>query len=210
MAQSIKTSGYQWRNAAQTPIHADLLPSIDRQLNHLGLADERKRIFDLGCGNGSVSNYYALKGFDVVGIDSSETGIQQANTHYPNLKLYPGSAYDNLVEQYGQFPVVLSLKVVEHLYSPRIYAKTLFNLVEEGGLAIVSTPYHGYLKNLVLALTGRMDAHFTVLWDHGHIKFWSVKTLTHLLKEAGFREVSFERVGRVAPLAKSMIATALK
>lgn len=78
------------------------------------------------------------------------------------------------------------------------------------GPAILSTPYHGYLKNPALALSGRMDAHFTALWDHGHIKFWSMKTLGELLREAGFVDVRFERVGRVPALAKAMIAVARK
>jgi len=78
------------------------------------------------------------------------------------------------------------------------------------GGAIVSTPYHGYLKNLALAVTGKMDAHFTALWDHGHIKFWSIPTLTTLLTEAGFENVRFRRVGRIPALAKSMIAVAHK
>jgi hypothetical protein len=53
-----------------------------------------------------------------------------------------------------------------------------------------------------------MDTHFTALWDYGHIKFWSIKTLRTLLLEAGFEEVTFHRVGRIAALAKSMIAVA--
>jgi 2-polyprenyl-6-hydroxyphenyl methylase/3-demethylubiquinone-9 3-methyltransferase len=55
-----------------------------------------------------------------------------------------------------------------------------------------------------------MDKHFTALWDHGHIKFWSMKTLSQLLEEAGFVDVRFVRVGRVPALAKSMIAVARK
>ena len=55
-----------------------------------------------------------------------------------------------------------------------------------------------------------MDPHFTALWDHGHIKFWSMKTLRELLIEAGFVDIRFERVGRVPALAKSMIAIARK
>jgi hypothetical protein len=39
----------------------------------------------------------------------------------------------------------------------------------------VSTPYHGYHKNLGLALSGKMDAHFTALWEGGHIKFFSIR-----------------------------------
>ncbi len=80
----------------------------------------------------------------------------------------------------------------------------------QGGAAVVSTPYHGYWKNLALAVSGKMDAHFTALWDHGHIKFWSEKTLRVLLEEAGFRDIRFRRVGRVPALAKSMIAVARK
>jgi 2-polyprenyl-6-hydroxyphenyl methylase/3-demethylubiquinone-9 3-methyltransferase len=106
--------------------------------------------------------------------------------------------------------VVLSLEVVEHIYAPRHYARTIFDLLSGGGLAILSTPYHGYWKNLALALSGRMDEHFTALWDHGHIKFWSVRTLGELLREAGFIDVRFERVGRVPALAKAMIAVATK
>lgn len=106
--------------------------------------------------------------------------------------------------------MVVSLEVVEHVYAPRNYARTLFDLLEPGGTAIVSTPYHGYLKNLALALSGKMDAHFTALWDHGHIKFWSIETLTKLLDEAGFMNIRFHRVGRVPQLAKSMIAVAQK
>jgi 2-polyprenyl-6-hydroxyphenyl methylase/3-demethylubiquinone-9 3-methyltransferase len=71
-------------------------------------------------------------------------------------------------------------------------------------------PYHGYWKNLTLALTGRMDAHFTALWDHGHIKLWSLRTLGQFLQEAGFQAPRFLRIGRVPPLAKSMIAMARK
>ena len=61
-----------------------------------------------------------------------------------------------------------------------------------------------------MALSGKMDAHFTALWDHGQIKFWSFKTLSALLREAGFVDIRFERVGRMPALAKSMIAVARK
>ena len=103
---------------------------------------------------------------------------------------------------------MLSLEVVEHVHAPRQFARRIHDLLEPGGLAIISTPYHGYLKNVALAITGRMDAHFTALWDHGHVKFWSVKTFSQLLAEAGFKDITFRRLGRLPPFAKSMIASA--
>ena len=69
---------------------------------------------------------------------------------------------------------------------------------------------HGYFKNLAIAIAGKWDAHHSPLWDHGHIKFWSVRTLDKLLREAGFKLIEFRRVGRFPALAKSMIAIAYK
>lgn len=205
-----ETYDYAWGDADLNCSHDYLLPALKDILASEALPRDRKRLFDLGCGNGSVADELTRLGWEVTGVDPSEQGIAQANARFSAIPLRLGSAYDALATQYGTFPVVVSLEVVEHVYAPRWYAATLFSLVESGGAAVVSTPYHGYLKNLALAASGKMDAHFTALWDHGHIKFWSEKTLRVLLEEAGFREIRFRRVGRVPPLAKSMIAIARK
>jgi 2-polyprenyl-6-hydroxyphenyl methylase/3-demethylubiquinone-9 3-methyltransferase len=206
-------SGYKWDSAAQTSAHSYLLPLIFKEMASLQTVvttKESPRAFDLGCGNGSIANALTLRGWEVSGVDPSSEGIAQAKNNYPHLNLREGSAYDELSCEFGQFPVVYSLEVVEHVYFPRHYIQTLFSLLEPGGTAIVSTPYHGYWKNLALALTGKMDNHFTALWDHGHIKFWSKKTLTALLLEAGFKNIRFELVGRIPALAKSMVVIAEK
>jgi 2-polyprenyl-6-hydroxyphenyl methylase/3-demethylubiquinone-9 3-methyltransferase len=203
-------SGYRYRSAGPSHSHGYLLEPVGRVLERLSLPAVERRLFELGCGNGSVADALARRGWQVTGVDPSVEGIRQANAAYPDLELRNGSAYDDLQAQYGQFPVVLSLEVVEHVYAPRQYARTLFDLLRPSGVAILSTPYHGYWKKLALALSGRMDRHFTALWDHGHIKFWSMDTLGELLRESGFVDIRFERVGRVPALAKSMIAVARK
>lgn len=200
--------GYRYSDAGLNHSHNCLLPAVLRLLEQETASSHDKRLFELGCGNGSVADMLSRQGWDVTGVDPSAEGIAQAQTAYPKLNLATGSAYDDLSDEYGRFPVVVSLEVVEHVYAPRDYAQTVFSLLEPGGLAILSTPYHSYWKNLALAITGKMDAHFTALWDHGHIKFWSMRTLGALLREAGFESIRFERVGRIPPLAKSMIAVA--
>ena len=206
--------GYIYENYELSPSHVYLIPAVRRELEKisrsLDIGSQPLRLFDLGCGNGSVGNYLSNLGWEVTGVDPSADGIAQAKIAYPKLKLELGSAYDPLLRRHGRFPVVLSLEVVEHVYAPRDFARTVFDLLEPDGTAIISTPYHGYFKNLALAVTGKMDAHFTALWDHGHIKFWSIATLGELLKEAGFQDIKFVRAGRIPPLAKSMIAIARK
>ena len=212
MTQSLDAiDGYRYKaGAAHAHSHQFLMPAVRRELAAVRERLGTPRLFDLGCGNGSVAALLSREGWDVTGVDPSTEGISAARTAYPHLRLEPGSAYDDLAARFGRFPVVLSLEVVEHVYAPRDYARTLSDLLEPGGTAIISTPYHGYWKNLALAVTGKMDHHFTALWDHGHIKFWSAQTLSELLAEAGLRQVSLVRVGRVPALARSMIMVARK
>ncbi len=167
-----------------------------------------KSVFDLGCGNGAFANTLAARGYRVVGIDASESGIAQGKATNSSAQFEVASAYDDLSLRFGKFDCVVSLEVVEHLYSPQLFSQCVFDLLVPGGVAVISTPYHGYLKNLTLALSGKMDAHFTALWEHGHIKFWSIKTLTRLLSEKGLVVDRFRFAGRFRYLAKSMVAVA--
>nr|WP_249808867.1 class I SAM-dependent methyltransferase [Bradyrhizobium sp. 174] len=203
-------SGYKYDHAELNTSHSHLVPALLGILDNLGRPAESLRLMDLGCGNGSVTELLRKRGHPVVGIDPSEDGIKAAKAKYPHLTVERGSAYDELSKTYGKFDIVVSLEVVEHVYSPREYANTVYDLLVPGGIAIISTPYHGYLKNLALAITGKWDRHFTALWDHGHIKFWSMPTLTTLLEEKGFRDIHYVRTGRIPALAKSMIACARK
>lgn len=210
MDTAVDMSGYVYGDSELNRSHTYLVPPLLNILSSRSLPPEKRRVFELGCGNGAVAAVLTEQGYRMTGVEVSTQGLEQARRRYPYLSLQLGSAYDRLSEIHGTFPVVVSLEVVEHLYAPRVFAKTLYDLVEPSGTVIVSTPYHGYWKNLALAVTGRLDAHFTALWDHGHIKFWSRKTLETLLVEAGFRDISFRRVGRVPALAKSLIAVAKK
>lgn len=203
--------GFVWSDSRCPESHSYLAgPVIEAAKAHFRGRETPHRVFDLGCGNGTLANLMTEAGLSVRGVDPSETGIRAANRAFPHLDLKPGSAYDDLAGAYGNFPVVTSLEVVEHVYDPYHYAATLFSLVEPGGIAILSTPYHSYLKNLALAVTGKMETHFNVLETHGHIKFWSIKTLTTLLTKAGFEEFSWLRAGRIPSLAKSMLVVARK
>lgn len=201
-------SVYGYSHPELNESHDYLLPGLTGLLAKVVGKDDP--LFEVGSGNGSVANVLSQRGYSVIGVEPSGEGVANANKAYPHLKIAEGSGYDDLAAQYGTYKVVFSLEVIEHVYAPRVFAKCCFDLVEPGGHLILSTPYHGYLKNLALALTGKFDSHFTALWDHGHIKFWSVQTLSELLEEAGFDIVETVRVGRIPPLAKSMFLLARK
>ncbi|WP_200247782.1 class I SAM-dependent methyltransferase [Lamprobacter modestohalophilus] len=126
-------SGYRYATAQAGHHHAYLLPTVLKALEGLNLPKGERRLFELGCGNGSMANALTEFGWDVTGVDPSAEGVAQAQAAYPHLKLEPGSAYDDLAARYGRFPIVLSLEVVEHVYAPRDYARSVFDLLEGGG-----------------------------------------------------------------------------
>jgi 2-polyprenyl-6-hydroxyphenyl methylase/3-demethylubiquinone-9 3-methyltransferase len=165
-------SGYRYAPHERNHAPTYLLPRVFSILDSETRAGAVKRVFDLGCGNGSLAGELAGRGFQVVGVDPSREGIEQARGSLLNVQLEEGSSEDDLAAKYGHFPIVLSLEVIEHVYAPRKFAGRVWDLLEPGGLAVISTPYHGYLKNIALAVFNKMDWHWTALWDHGHIKFF--------------------------------------
>ena len=201
---------YPYRDGQARLSHAYLGPAMRAFSRSLPAG---ARIVDLGCGNGALTATLLGAGAEIHGIDGSESGIEWATRCYRGIAFRQGDITGNLRTlglEPDSFDAVVAAEVIEHVYEPRRMASNAFELLKPGGALFLTTPYHGYLKNLVLALTGKMDAHFNALWDGGHIKFWSQKTLAALLLEQGFQEMRFSGVGRLPHLWKSMVVCASK
>ena len=194
---------YRHKRTTVSASHDYLFPTVLAMLARLPAGS---RIFELGCGNGATAAELTARGYVVTGVDPSDSGIAIAREHFPECRLEQGSSDEDLAARFGTFDAVVSLEVVEHIFSPRAYLARIDALLPPGGFALISTPYHGYLKNLALALLGAMDHHYTALCEGGHIKFWSKATLDRLFARAKFERVAFARVGRIPVLAKSMVA----
>jgi 2-polyprenyl-3-methyl-5-hydroxy-6-metoxy-1,4-benzoquinol methylase len=171
-----------------------------------------RSVCDLGCGNGHISGRLAALGYEVTAIDASKSGIQLARRTYPHAIFVEALIDRHLNERTGQsnFDLVISSDVIEHLYRPSDLLEAAHGLLKPGGQIVIGTPYHGYLKNLIIAATGKMDAHFSALHDGGHIKFFSVKTLSSLMRTHAFSDLRFSFYGRAPWLWKNMICHARK
>jgi len=196
---------YGWKSAESLADHAYTLPAIKCLLPEGVLT-----ILDVGCGNGYIASQLSAMGHNVIGIDASYDGIAIARKAHPDVRFEVYSAYDDLTDVVTETDVVVSSEVIEHLYRPKLFLENVFKVLRPGGYVILTTPYHGYLKNLALSLFDHWDKHHTVEREGGHIKFFSEKTLTRMLQDCGFTKATFNNAGRVRWLWKSMVCRARK
>ncbi|HXQ19038.1 MAG TPA: methyltransferase domain-containing protein [Acidimicrobiales bacterium] len=206
MSPDASGSGYpEWTFSGEAANHHYLVPAVLRSLPD----EQGLRLLDIGCGNGALSARLAQAGMKVTGIDFTLSGIDRARGSFPDLEFAAHDITEPLPSALrGQFQVVVSAEVIEHLFLPRVLFARATEALVPGGTLIVTTPYHGYWKNLAIALTGRFDGHWVVGSDYGHIKFFSRRTLEAMARECGFEPVRLIRAGRIPPLAATMVMTA--
>ncbi|MGF1560713.1 MAG: class I SAM-dependent methyltransferase [Geminicoccaceae bacterium] len=169
-------------------------------------------IVDVACGNGRLAGILADHGHKVIGTEISESGLHMARTHFSQAEFVFADAYEDLRPKLpdGHCDLVVSCEVIEHLFDPEKFLKNAFAMIKPGGHIIVSTPYHGYVKNVLISLTGKWDHHFMVDQVGAHIKFFSAKTLTQMMRGVGFEDFTFLGAGRLPLLWCSMLIRARK
>jgi 2-polyprenyl-3-methyl-5-hydroxy-6-metoxy-1,4-benzoquinol methylase len=179
-------------------------PSVLKLLRKYGA----RRVLDAGSGNGHMAGYLSNEGIEITGIDWDPDAVAIAARLFPAASFKVGSFEDPPPETYD---AVVSTEVVEHLYDPQTMARYCFEALKPGGIVLMSTPYHGFWKNLaIVMIPGEWDRHHMSLEPGGHIKFWTPKTLKILLEDAGFEVVEFAGSGRLPYIWKSMIMVGRK
>jgi 2-polyprenyl-3-methyl-5-hydroxy-6-metoxy-1,4-benzoquinol methylase len=196
---------FVWDTMDCTQVHAYVGPVLESWLQQA----KPGRVLDLGCGNGALTARLAKFATQMVGTDHSDTGVQIARQHFPSIQFFRSDVGEVLpVSHHGAYDMVLATEVIEHLFKPRAVFERAREALRPGGALIITTPFHGYWKNLALAVSGKFDEHWHPMRDYGHIKFFSRRTLGLLLEEQGFLAARWARVGRVPLFARSMIVMA--
>lgn len=178
----------------------------------LGLLNKANNtcIIDVGCGNGYLVNYLISLGYNAYGTDASEKGVDIAKQTNPDRFFVQDLSTNKLPKEllHLKFDTVIATEVIEHLYDPEDFIIFCKQILKNKGEIILSTPYHGYLKNLALSLFNKWDTHLDPFWVGGHIKLWSKATLSLLVSKNGFVDVIFKGTGRIPYFWKSMIIKA--
>jgi 2-polyprenyl-6-hydroxyphenyl methylase/3-demethylubiquinone-9 3-methyltransferase len=154
---------------------------------------EGKSALDVGCGAGLLAEPLARLGAKVTAIDAAPELIAAAREHAQRKGLdidYRAAAVETIE---GQFDLVTSLEVIEHVADPQAFVHALARRLAPGGLMILSTPNAtGWSKLLTITLAegfGRIPK-----GTHDFDKFIAPDRMKQLLAGAGLRCIDVEGI----------------
>jgi SAM-dependent methyltransferase len=161
-------------------------------------------ILEVGCGDASFTRHLAEFSPDVTALDISAAQIAQNAQQFPDIAFVQHDLADPLPFADGSFNVIWCSEVLEHLFNPEFAMREMIRVMAPGGKLLVTVPYHGRLKNLLIALF-KWDEHFKP-WDP-HIRFFTRNTLERIAREAGFVQIESSTCGMNKPLRDLLIPT---
>ncbi|RJX20674.1 MAG: glycosyltransferase [Ammonifex sp.] len=139
---------------------------------------ERRRLLDIGFGDGVFLKMAAEMGFAVSGFEVSQKSLEIARRFVPEARV--ADNYDKLP---GPFDVVTILEVLEHVGDPLGLLYRAYGLLSPGGYLIIGVPN---ADNLIARVVGH-----DVIGNYPphHLTLWTEKSLKNLLSKFPFGEV---------------------
>lgn len=179
----------------------NMLRWLDRELP---LEQPLENILEAGCGAAAFTPHLAKRTGHMRACDISSSQIAANCKDYPDVSFFVQDLSEPIAAQSGSFDALWCSEVLEHLFSPVFALNEFYRVLKPGGKLLITVPYHGLFKNVMIALF-KWNEHFAP--NHPHIRFFTIKTLTRLVKRAGFRNIQVETCGMNKPLRDLLIPT---
>ena len=189
---------------------------IEAILAHAG---EGESVLDVGCGNGHLLYQLRKRFARLVGIEYSGHRLEQAALNLAGLRFegHVGSAEDMHGIPEASVSCVVSADTIEHVPDAYAAADELLRVLVPGGLLVINTPNIAFVKKRALLLMGRFPSTSQpneglgsdILFDGGHLHYFTFRSLTLLLERAGFRiegAIGYGRLGRLHHLYPPLLS----
>ena len=174
-------------NSEFKPLH-DINPlRLDWIDGAIGLTG--KRVLDVGCGGGLLSEGMAVRGAEVTGIDLSEKPLGVARLHLlesgQKVDYRKISAEQMAEEMPGAFDAVTCLEMLEHVPDPASIVESCARLVKPGGQVFFSTINRNPKSYLLAVIGAEYILQMLPRGTHDFAKFIKPSELTRWCKQSG-------------------------
>ncbi|HVK55874.1 MAG TPA: bifunctional 2-polyprenyl-6-hydroxyphenol methylase/3-demethylubiquinol 3-O-methyltransferase UbiG [Burkholderiales bacterium] len=181
--------------------HSEFKPLHDinpLRLNHIDRAVgglSGKKVLDVGCGGGILSESMAERGAEVTGIDLAEKSLKVAKLHLyeSNNKVdYQLISAEDLAQKSPQtFDVVTCLEMLEHVPDPASIVKACATLVKPGGHVFFSTINRNPKAYLFAVIGAEYLLQLLPKGTHDYARFITPAELARMSREAGLAVDNF-------------------
>lgn len=164
---------------------------------------------DYGCGSGKILEEITKinPGNKYIGIDVSKEALKRAKYKKIKAKFYLSADGKKIPLKSSSVDFITALDVIEHIYDTRKAFQEFYRILKKDGEIIISTPYHGLIKDLFIVIFGFE----TVFKPFGHtIRFFTVHSLTKCVLQFGFKIKKVGYFGRFFPLWRGFYIVATK
>jgi len=166
-------------------------------------------VLDLGCGNGAIISEIMKINEDAeyIGLDTSQAKIREAERNVSGVKF-------ELIWDGGHFPLlsdsvdfIFCSEVIEHISDVGNAFNEMSRILKKGGKVLITTPYHGTIKNIIIALFN-FEEHYNIKGPH--IRFFTEKALFNCMNEVGIEPIDYGYYGRFYPIPFSIYVLGVK
>lgn len=203
--QKFSDLAHRWwdPNAEFKPLH-ELNPVrlgwIDAQAHLPG-----KRVLDVGCGGGILSESMAGLGAQVKGIDLSSQALGVADLHSLESGItveYEEIAAEALAaREPGSFDVVTCMEMLEHVPDPAAIVRACATLVKPGGWVFFSTLNRNVKSYLFAVIGAEYVAQMLPKGTHDYARFIRPSELAAFARAAGLESAEIKGIS-YRPLGK--------
>lgn len=175
-------------------LHAINPIRFDFILKHSDLSGQ-KRILDVGCGGGILTESLAKTGAFVTGLDAELTAITAAKQHALQEKLainYICSPLENFEDD--SFDLITCMELLEHVDDPSIIFEHAQRLLKPGGLLFVSTINRNLKAYIGAVLFAEYLLSLLPTGTHDYKKFLKPSEIAKLAREKGFTILEYKGI----------------
>lgn len=153
-------------------------------------------LLDIGCNEGRGLQLYRQNGFEVEGLELNETAAEVARSH--GFKVHTQLLQD--FQPTKLYDAVILSNVLEHSLNPREMLTQTSQILKSGGKIFMSCPNsRSWLRSI-----------FGGSWINWHVPFhivhFSVDSVSQLLNEIGFQNISIQHKTPALWVSHSFIA----
>lgn len=151
-----------------------------------------KKFLDVGCSTGYFGDFiknYAKVTVDGIEISKDKIEAKKVLNNVFSFDLdseWPSSFTKN------KYDYILFGDVLEHLKNPRLTLEKSKKLLNSGGYIFVSVPNIAHISTRLELVNGSFEYEDTGILDNTHLQYFTLKTFTNIVKEAGYNIVKVD------------------